>query len=203
MEKPKLLIIAGPNGSGKTSVTNNILKHEWIKGCEYINPDNIARDKFGDWNSPDAVLKAVRYAADAREKCIADGRSLIFETVLSAPDKVPFIQRAKQKGYFVRLFFIGTDSPQINAARIAHRVMMGGHDVPIPKIISRYYKSIANCEQLVPVADRLYVYDNSIDNVFPQLLFRTTDGTLMKQYAPIRDWTSMIFEALAVTEPQS
>ena len=203
MEKPKLLIIAGPNGSGKTSVTNNILKHEWIKGCEYINPDNIARDKFGDWNSPDAVLKAARYAAGAREKCIADGRSLIFETVLSAPDKVPFIQRARQKGYFVRLFFIGTDNPQINAARITHRVMMGGHDVPIPKIISRYYKSIANCEQLVPVVDRLYVYDNSIDNVFPQLLFRTTDGTLMKQYAPIRDWTSMIFEAVAVTEPQS
>jgi len=41
MEKPKLLIVAGPNGSGKTSVTNRILKHEWIEGCEYINPDNI------------------------------------------------------------------------------------------------------------------------------------------------------------------
>ena len=66
-----------------------------------------------------------------------------------------------------------------------------------------YHKSIANCEQLVPIVDRLYVYDNSIDNVFPQLLFRTTDGTLMKQYAPIRDWTSMIFEAVAASEPQS
>jgi len=38
-EKPKLLIVAGPNGSGKTSVTGKILKHEWIEGCEYINPD--------------------------------------------------------------------------------------------------------------------------------------------------------------------
>jgi len=44
MEKPKLLIVAGPNGSGKTSVTHKILKHEWIEGCEYINPDDIARD---------------------------------------------------------------------------------------------------------------------------------------------------------------
>ncbi|MDR3093675.1 MAG: hypothetical protein LBU62_03395 [Bacteroidales bacterium] len=56
MGKPKLLIIAGPNGSGKTSVTGKILKHEWVEGCEYINPDFIARDKFGDWNSKETVM---------------------------------------------------------------------------------------------------------------------------------------------------
>jgi predicted ABC-type ATPase len=39
MERPKLLIIAGPNGAGKTTVTSQILKHEWVEGCEYINPD--------------------------------------------------------------------------------------------------------------------------------------------------------------------
>ena len=151
---------------------------------------------FGNWNSPDTVLQAARYATEAREKCIADGRSLLFETVLSAPDKVPFVQRAKQQGYFIRLFFIGTDSPQVNAARVAQRVMLGGHDVPIPKIISRYYKSIANGERLVSVADRLYVCDNSIDNVFPQLLFRTADGELVKRYAPVRDWAKIIFEGV-------
>jgi predicted ABC-type ATPase len=41
MEKPKLLVIAGPNGSGKTSVTGKILKHTWIESCEYVNPDNM------------------------------------------------------------------------------------------------------------------------------------------------------------------
>ncbi len=39
--KPLLIIIAGPNGTGKTSITNKILKHEWIENCTYINPDNI------------------------------------------------------------------------------------------------------------------------------------------------------------------
>jgi predicted ABC-type ATPase len=197
VEKPKLLIIAGPNGSGKTSVTNKILKHEWIEGCEYVNPDNIARDVFGDWNSPDAVMNAARYATDVREKCIAEGRSLIFETVLSAPDKLTFIEQAKRNGYFIRLFFISTDSPQINAARIVRRVQTGGHDVPIPKIISRYYKSITNCGLLAPIVDRLYVYDNSVEDVFPQLLFRATDGELTKQYVPIHDWASVIFRAVA------
>jgi predicted ABC-type ATPase len=197
LKRPTLIIIAGPNGSGKTSVTDKILKHEWIEGCEYIHPDNIAREMFGDWNSPDAVLKAACYATDKRETCLADGRSLIFETVLSAPDQISFVERAKQHGYFIRLFFIGTDDPQINAARIAYRVMTGGHDVPVPKIISRYYKSVANCSLLVPLVNRLYVYDNSVENVFPQLLFRATDGQLTKQYAPLHHWASVIFKAIA------
>ena len=203
LEKPKLLIVAGPNGSGKTSVTGKILKHEWIEGCEYVNPDDIARDIFGDWNSPDAVMKAVRYAAEVREECIAHGRSVIFESVLSAPDKITFVRQAKQRGYFIRLFFIGTDNPQINAARVAHRVMNGGHDVPISKIISRYYKSVTNCGILAPAVDRLYVYDNSVEGVFPQLLFRASEGKLAEQYAPIHDWARIIFRVVnEQTEPR-
>jgi predicted ABC-type ATPase len=200
MEKPKLLIVAGPNGSGKTSVTGKILKHTWMEGCEYINPDNIAQEVFGDWNSYQAVIKAAEYAANLREDCIANKRSLIFETVLSAPDKLAFIETAKQKGYFIRLFFIGTNNPQINAERIARRVMAGGHDVPIHKIISRYYKSIANCSAVAAIVDRLYVYDNSITDTFPQLLFRADNGQLTKQYAEINDWAKILFQAVSPDE---
>jgi predicted ABC-type ATPase len=196
MEKPKLLIVAGPNGSGKTSVTGKILKHAWIEGCEYINPDNIARDMFGNWNSPEAVMQAAQYATEKREECIANKRSLIFETVLSASDKITFIERAKQEGYFIRLFFIGTDSPHINAMRVFRRVMNGGHDVPAEKIVSRYYKSIRNCALLSPTLDRLYVYDNSAENSFPELLFRANEGVLIKQYANIHAWANIIFQAV-------
>lgn len=154
-QKPKLIIIAGPNGSGKTSVTGKILEHQWIENCVYINPDNIARDDFGDWNSPEAVIKAANRAAELREECLLKKEGLLFETVLSAPDKLEFIKRAKDAGYFIRLFFVGTDSPAINASRIVHRVMEGGHDVPITKIISRFNNSIANCSAITPVLDRL------------------------------------------------
>jgi len=196
MKKSKLLIVAGPNGSGKTSVTQKILRHEWIEGCVYINPDEIARDKYGDWNSIEAVMKAAQYATQWREDCISDNQSLIFETVLSAPDKIAFIEKAKQKNYFIRLFFIGTDDPEINASRIANRVMEGGHDVPIPKIISRYYKSIVNCSIAAAIVDRLYVYDNSIDNEFPKLLFRVSDGKPIKKYTEINDWAQSIFQSV-------
>jgi len=71
MKRQKLLIIAGPNGAGKTTVTDKILKHEWVEDCEYINPDFIARDKFGDWNSTEMVLKAAQFAEKWRNNCFA------------------------------------------------------------------------------------------------------------------------------------
>jgi predicted ABC-type ATPase len=148
--QPTLIVIAGPNGSGKTSLTTQVLQHRWIEGCTYINPDNLARDVFGDWNSPDAVLKAVQLASERRETCLRRGGSMAFESVLSAPDKVEFIERAKARGFFIRVFFVGTDHPLINAARIARRVMEGGHDVPIQKIIGRYAKSTFRIARRLP-----------------------------------------------------
>ena len=55
IHKPILIVIAGPNGSGKTSVTSKILKHEWMENALYINPDIIAQEIFGDWNSVNAI----------------------------------------------------------------------------------------------------------------------------------------------------
>ena len=137
--RPVLIVIAGPNGSGKTTITSKILKHEWLENALYINPDQVAQDRFGDWNSPEA-------------------------------------------GYFIRIFFVSTSHPSINSSRIARRVMKGGHDVPIPKIISRYQKSILNCKRVAAIADRVYVYDNSVDDAEARLLFRMTDGKPFKRY---------------------
>lgn len=73
------------------------------------------------------------------------------------------------------------------------RVMEGGHDVPIPKIISRYSKSIINCAKAIPIVDRAYVYDNSIDNQPPALILRTHNGVISKTYAdPGLQWIEAI-----------
>lgn len=191
--KPELIIIAGPNGSGKTSVTKRFLHHEWAEGTIYINPDEVANEIFGDWNSQDSVLKAANYCAELREKCLDERKSFVFETVLSAFDKVDFIARAKKKGFFIRLFFISTSSPTINASRIANRVMKGGHDVPISKIISRYYKSIENCKAVSSIVDRLYIYDNSIDGEEAKIQFRLVNGVMGKMYVTdVPEWAQVI-----------
>lgn len=191
--KPELIVIAGPNGSGKTSVTQKFLHHEWAEDILYINPDIIANEMFGDWNSQEAVLKSAEYCASLREDCLKEKRSFVFETVLSSNDKIDFLLRARDAGFFIRVFFIATSHPTINAARIANRVMEGGHDVPISKIVSRYYKSILNCEMIASFVDRLYVYDNSIDDSDARLLFRLSNGLLIKKYtSEIPSWAANI-----------
>lgn len=191
--KPELIIIAGPNGSGKTSITQKFLHHEWAEGTTYINPDQVAKDIFGNWNDSGAVLKAANYCSELRERCLAEKKSFVFETVFSAQDKIDFVIRAKEAGFFIRVFFISTSNPAINASRIANRVMKGGHDVPITKIISRYYKAIRNCKTISPIIDRLYIYDNSIDDADARALFRLSDGNLAKQYTTdIPDWAKTL-----------
>ena len=91
--RPELIIIAGPNGSGKTSVTQKFLHHEWAEGTIYINPDEVAKERFGDWNSREAILSAANYCAEWRERCLAEKKSFVFETVMSAEDKIDFIIR--------------------------------------------------------------------------------------------------------------
>ena len=71
--------------------------------------------------------------------------------------------------------------------------MEGGHDVPITKIVSRYYKSISNCEIVAMLADRLYVYDNSIDGADAKPLFRLSKGVLGKMYIQqLPEWAQNI-----------
>jgi predicted ABC-type ATPase len=188
VKKPTLIVVCGPNGSGKTSITRKILKHEWLDSATYINPDDIANNLFGDWNSPEAIRKAAKYATDQRYNLLEERKSIIFETVLSSSEKIDFIYKAKELGYFICVFFVCTDSPIINASRIARRVIQGGHDVPIPKIISRYSKSIVNCALISNFVDRLYVYDNSRENKEPLLLFRSRNGQLKKTYRIVHPW---------------
>lgn len=142
------------------------------------------------------MQKAANYCDELREKCLAESQNIIFETVLSSTGKIEFILRAKKKGYFIRFFFVCTNSPTINASRIANRVLRGGHDVPITKIISRYSKSIANGFYLSSEVDRSYFYDNSLEDKEPKLLFRAKNGKISKEYRKIAPWAVPILEKL-------
>ena len=186
---PTLCVVAGPNGSGKTSTTIRLLQNEWSEGSLYINPDNIAQEQFGDWNSPDAVMKAAKVASELRYKCLEEKKDFVFETVFSSSEKIEFLRKAHEAGFFIRFFFVCTSNPQINITRITKRYLNGGHEVPISKVISRYFKSLENACEAVEFVDRAYIYDNSVEDQLPQLLFRMTEGKVFKQYTDnIPEW---------------
>ena len=201
--RPRLIVIAGPNGSGKTTITEQLLEHIWAETCVYVNPDQIAQEEFGDWNSTDATLRAAQKAEGIRQAALRSRSDLAFETVFSAPDKMDFLLAAKEAGYFIRFFFICTDGPEINVARVARRSLENGHTVPIAKIMSRYSKSIAQGAAVIRFVDRGYIYDNSVDDAPPRLLFRTENGRAKKQYvSPVNAWAAPLLQALEGTEPQ-
>ena len=192
-KKPTLCVVAGPNGSGKTTTTIQLLNNEWTAESMYINPDNIALEMFGDWNSHEAVMKAAEHATKLRYDCLEQRRDFVFETVFSSVEKLEFLQKAREAGFFIRLFYVCTSNPSINIVRITQRYLNGGHEVPISKVISRYYKSLFNAAKAISFVDRAYVYDNSIDDQLPCLLYRTTEGRLFKQYVEdIPEWASML-----------
>lgn len=86
--------------------------------------------------------------------------------------------------------------PRINAARVAGRVMLGGHTVPIEKILARYSRSMANLCIAFELADRVYVYDNSPDGVDAVLGARIQNAQLRKIYGPLPAWIADSVEEL-------
>lgn len=85
------------------------------------------------------------------------------------------------------------NNPEINVLRITKRFVNGGHEVPISKIISRYYKSLENAVEALKIVDRAYIYDNSIENELPTLLFRTVEGYIVKKYVlDLPEWTKVL-----------
>jgi predicted ABC-type ATPase len=84
-----------------------------------------------------------------------------FETVFSHASKLALMARAQKAGYKVYLYFIATNSPEINVDRVRIRVDSGGHNVPRTKIIDRYGKSLAKLLPAIELCYHAFIFDNS------------------------------------------
>lgn len=111
-------------------------------------------------------LTAARMAENRRETYLKEKKSFCFETVLSTNRNLDLLKRARASGFFIRCYYVITIDPQINAARVLSRVIAGGHDVPLEKIISRCRKAVDLISQLIPICDICHVYDNSLDSPY-------------------------------------
>lgn len=185
--QPNLLILAGPNGSGKTTFAALLQEHDWGRSCVNINADALAQE-LGDWNDVSCIQQAQQLVSQQLQKALSAQRDIIYETVFSHPSKLELIRSAISKGYFVRLFFICTESPRINVDRVAERFGKGGHTVPGNKVTERYNRALLYGAEAMRFVQRGYLYDNSLHATESahsfRLIFRTINGRDYKLYMP-------------------
>ncbi|MBD8705248.1 MULTISPECIES: zeta toxin family protein [unclassified Pseudomonas] len=122
-----------------------------------------------------------------RHQLLELGENFTFETVMSSPDKVEFLELAQRKGYRTYLYYVSTDSVDINIQRVANRVAEGGHNVPEDKIRKRYKGSLDLLPAAVEATHRAYIFDNSEAEAV--LLAEVTDGTDFEfRFENLPDW---------------
>lgn len=113
---------------------------------------------------PSANERIAQIIADfLRKKLLAERQKFSFETVFSHPSKLDIMQQAVDAGYKVYLYFVSTESPEINKFRVQARRAKNGHDVPNDKIVRRYYRSLDLLYNACQLAYQVFFFDNSFD----------------------------------------
>lgn len=148
----------------KKDLFDFLLKHPLINKANLTNKINEL--EFNDNKLIFSKIKLNSYYTSVcadyiRHQLLSKKVSFTFETVMSYPDKIDFMAKAKKNGYRIYLYYISTEDPIINISRVKNRVNKGGHTVPEDKIEDRYYRSLELLRKAVENTDRAYIFDNS------------------------------------------
>jgi predicted ABC-type ATPase len=167
--QPRCIIIAGPNGSGKTTFARYYLPG--IAGLiHFINADLIAGG-MSPLRPSLAALTAGRLVLRELGRLVEARAEFAFESTLSGLQYAKRIADWKRQGYLIEIVYLRLASHQLALSRVAARVRQGGHDVPRADVIRRFKRSWTNfCDVYQALADRWAIYENSASK--PRLLER-------------------------------
>jgi len=168
----RLDLVVGPNGAGKSTFVEQRLS-PLLPGSVFVNADVIAKDRWPD-SAEEHSYEAARIAAAIRDALIEQGESFIAETVFSHPSKLELIDRAHRSGYVVVLHVILVPV-ELTVARVAERVVEGGHRVPEDKIRERFARLWSLVADAIDRVDHATVYDNTAADV-TRIVARYVDG---------------------------
>ena len=168
--QPRCVVIAGPNGTGKTTFAREFLPTD--RGIvHFVNADLIATG-LSPLRPELAARSAARLVLGELDRLSAAGTDFAFESTLSGKTYLARLHRWKEQGYSIEIVYLRLSSAKLALKRIAVRVRQGGHDVPRVDVIRRFRRGLSNFENLYrPLADHWALYDNSGAN--PALIERS------------------------------
>lgn len=157
---PKLYVISGCNGAGKTTASYTVLP-DMLNCKEFVNADEIAKG-LSPFQPEKASIQAGRIMLSRIKDLINQHIDFAFETTLATKSYVKYIQEAQTKGYAITLVYFWLSSPELAVERVKKRVMSGGHNIPVDVIYRRYSAGIHNLSKMyIPICDFWLIIDNS------------------------------------------
>lgn len=157
---PRLYIISGCNGAGKTTASYSMLP-EMLECSEFVNSDEFAKG-LSPFNPEKASIQASRYMLLKIRYLLKKQMDFGIETTLATRTLMKTIHMAKNAGYTVTLLYFWLNSPDLAVERVAARVGTGGHDIPEETIRRRYFVGIDYFfHDYAPICDRWILADNS------------------------------------------
>jgi predicted ABC-type ATPase len=159
---PRCIIIAGSNGSGKTTFAREFLLKD-VNVIHFVNPDLIASG-LSPLRPELAALAAGRLFLSEIDRLARTREDFAFESTLSGLTYMRQLKRWKAAGWRIEIVYLRISSPQLALRRIAARVKQGGHNVPRKDVLRRFTRSWINFQKSYRLlADEWTVYDNSGD----------------------------------------
>lgn len=164
MRKPRIYVLAGVNGAGKSSIGGAAIR---AAGADYYNPDEwarILRKRNPGWSQHDANAAAWQHGVQLLRRAIESRFDFAFETTLGGNTIRDMLARAASQGVALHIWYVGLATPELHLARVRARVALGGHDIPESDIRRRFDDSRMNLIRLLPHVAALRLFDNSQAN---------------------------------------
>ena len=204
IEPPRIYVLAGVNGAGKSSVGGAAFLDN---GVEYFNPDVAARKLLAahpGLSQAEANSAAWHQGSRLLKRAIDERLDFAFETTLGGNTILRQLMEAAAKGIKVHVWYAGLAGVDLHIKRVQSRVRRGGHDIPEEAIRRRYERSRLNLIHLLPRLAALRVYDNSVDadprlarSPSPKLVLRLERGKIVgpADLSRTPDWAKPIVAA--------